>query len=313
MLFALPFLRRLVAVSLIALAPAPLTVASAAEPVALRVVPASLDLGLAAPEGERRGSVWLINATEEPVHVSEARRSCGCFTLTFAPTTLGAHQALEVPVVMKAPKVAGRHVEKSLRFFAGEQLVAEARVELETVRPEVDAVLRYLEARAADPASAAVYLAPGSRLWFGRKEGPGVARDSDGSGPWSAWDRELHATSRHAAPEWMGDAVRIRTTETNDYHRLLGIEPRPYHLTFYVDAALQIEGMLVSAIPGTEGTDDAREQFEAWAREQHPDAAEQLMPGGQLTPSLENAILCRALLREWRAATGREEVALEGR
>lgn len=162
--------------------------------------------------------------------------------------------------------------------------------------------------QAHDAEGIAACLSADARIWFEKKHGAGKPiHRGTGGGPWSEWDRFFRARSRRVGDDESGDGwVRTLVEETNDYYRLLDRPPKRYHATYYFDAADRIEGILIASVPASERekAEGRFDEFEVWVRAMHPGALEDLMPGGDIDPKLENAKRWRKLLVEWRREQG---------
>jgi hypothetical protein len=253
---------------------APAAESDAAGSGALVLVPSRVDLGACAPGEILPASTWVVNRGPEPVRI-----------LGGAPRRVGARMNEPVHVL-----VEGR---EPVRFG----------LDLFTEDTRIVRVRRYLEARERDE-PLEPFFAPDSRAWHGERDGPGEPRAPDGGGPWAEWDAELGAVTRAEDLALARDgAVEVVVTETNDYYRLLERAPARYRMSFWLDAHGRITGTLVRPLEGHEPDPGAKDEFLAWARGEREGEIEALYP---IRPSRENAQRMRALILEWRRATGRE-------
>jgi hypothetical protein len=170
--------------------------------------------------------------------------------------------------------------------------------------PLVKIVKAYRAAKKSEnPDSASVYLSEDSRIWFGKKEGPGKKRKL-GHGPWHEWDRFFNAKGKPVGSyEVNGREVSVVMEETNDYFRLLDRSGGRYRATYYFDEDDKIAGVLIAGT-GEERDMGRYDEFVAWATENRPGLLEQLMPDGELDPALEKAKLWKQVLTEWRSEAG---------
>lgn len=157
---------------------------------------------------------------------------------------------------------------------------------------------------AGDTARVDELQAPGARIWFEEKSGPGRPLNTKGKGPWAQWDTFFRARSEQSDYVIQGNAVRFTNVESNDWFRLVERVPLPYHIFYFFDDDDRISGKLVQAIEGRERSPDRLDEFEAWAAEKHPGLIEKLMPDGRIDPRPENARLWKTHLLEWRAEAG---------
>ena len=155
-----------------------------------------------------------------------------------------------------------------------------------------------------DLAGARALLVDGPRIWYGERDGDGSPWTL-GGGRWKAWDDYFRGTAVRAT-EWHvdGEVVWADVVETNDYYRLVERPPSRWRATYFIAEDGRIEGFLVGRIPGLERDGGRDAEFEAWARETHPEEAEYLMPGGSIDPTGDRPQRMRALLELWRAEGG---------
>jgi hypothetical protein len=153
-----------------------------------------------------------------------------------------------------------------------------------------------------DEAAVASYVAPGARLWFENKEGPGEPFGK-GGGSWDHWDQYFHA--RTTLTDWQdhGPSVTAVAHETNDFMRLLEWQPAPYTATYWFDDSSRIAEVLIKSLPWK--TVNRLPEFKEWAGAHHPDELAYLMPNGKLDPTGDRPERWRAILLEWRQGTKR--------
>lgn len=145
------------------------------------------------------------------------------------------------------------------------------------------------------------YLAPGARMWYDTKEGEGEPLKK-GQGSYAHWDHYFGSTSTLTDWQVHDGAVSAVVHETNAFYRLLDWTPAPYRMTWWLDAEGRIREALLTAIPGHD-TKGRLAEFQAWAREHHPDELDYLMPKGRIDPKGDRAERFAALLKEWRAGS----------
>lgn len=156
-----------------------------------------------------------------------------------------------------------------------------------------------------DYAAAATFLSDDPRVWYEKREGAGSPWRL-GAGRWRNWDRHFNGVSTlQGNLEADGDRVWGDFTETNDYYRLTGRGAGHYRMTWFFDSDGKIAGRMISAVPGAPERDPGRfDEFEAWAREHHPEELDYLLPGGRIDPTGDRAPRFRQLLERWREAIG---------
>jgi hypothetical protein len=157
---------------------------------------------------------------------------------------------------------------------------------------------------AGDYETARSYMGDDPRVWWGVREGPG-AQWALGGGPWRGWDAHFHGDSARITP-WRvdGDRVWADMRESNDYYRLLEREPGFWRRSYFFDGGDRITGTMIGAVddpPPPSGRDD---EFEAWARANHPGELDYLEPDGKIDPTGDRPQRYRALLNTWRASVG---------
>lgn len=81
-------------------------------------VPAEIDFGAYREAEAAPGRVWLINRSDEPLHLKKVTGDCGCIKLLdFEPGELAPHAALPVNFTYAAPKKDGVNKIKTLTFM----------------------------------------------------------------------------------------------------------------------------------------------------------------------------------------------------
>lgn len=194
----------------------------------------------------------------------------------------------------------------------GNAVSESSSTQLSDVHPFVVVVREYRRAVAQrDTAALQRLQAPGSRIWFEKREGEGRPLDPAGKGPWAEWDRFFHARSEASDFVVEDHAVRVTNREINDWYRLVEREPAPYHIVYFLDAQSRIEGKLVQAIPGVRPPTDRLREFESWAAKKYPGLLETLQPDGRIDPALEKAQVWKEKLQEWRSETGLPALQLD--
>ncbi|HEX9161777.1 MAG TPA: hypothetical protein VF980_08735 [Thermoanaerobaculia bacterium] len=157
-----------------------------------------------------------------------------------------------------------------------------------------------------DLVTAQSYLAPDARQWFESRSGEGEPYKVGGVSRWSHWDEYFH--SRNSLTNWRveGNAVIADVEETNDFMRMLDWHAKPYTMTWWLDDRSRITGVLVKSNP--EAPVSRLEEFKQWAREHHPEELAYLLPKNRIDPTGDRPERWRAILREWRNASGRPTV-----
>ena len=147
-----------------------------------------------------------------------------------------------------------------------------------------------------DLTGAQAYIAPGARLWFEEKTGPGEPYTLSG-GSWDHWDQYFH--SRNELSDWRteGQSVTASVHETNDFMQMLDWHAPAYTMTWWLDDQDRITGVLIKG--GGKPT-SRLDEFKAWAAKTHPDELAYLMPKGRIDPTGDRAERWRAILEEWR-------------
>jgi hypothetical protein len=189
--------------------------------------------------------------------------------------------------------------------LAGLALAASASERIETVQ-------KFRAARErGDLAAARALLAPDPRIWFDRKERKGSGQpwtlDED---DWDRWDRFFHSQTDYTHWKDRGDRVTALGHETNDYYRLLDWKPNPLAFTWWIDSSGKITGFLFHAMPGPRPVRSRMKEFQVWARKNRPAELDYLMPKGKIDPSGDRPRRWRAILIEWRHATGLPDIPL---
>ncbi|MCA9290783.1 MAG: hypothetical protein KDA25_06620 [Phycisphaerales bacterium] len=286
-----------------------------AAPSALRVVPEHVELTPASTGFPATGEMWVINGGDAPLTVTSFQLVCGCGRIApWTPTTLAPGEARHVPLRYTVPaKPVGTVLELPIRLEVEGHAASYGIVSTVIIDP-LERRVRDFRARRDDPGAARDFFAPGSRIWFERREGDGAVRAADGAGPWSDWDRELRARSR--ATDFDVDVAERRVTfllhETNDFGRLLERAPSVVRMTYWFDDADRVRGTLVEGVPPTDPAAAGRlEEFLEWASANRAEALAAIRPNGRIEPSAAAARRWREILLDWRRSTYAPAIDLE--
>ncbi|MHC4217094.1 MAG: DUF1573 domain-containing protein [Planctomycetota bacterium] len=110
-----------------------LTLAMTVGAPAAILAPDDLHFASRAPGEVVEASVWVINTDAEPLELLGAKASCGCTTVVgFAPQTLPAATAIEVPIRITAPKKAGQSKAVSVKFTVRDGATIMLPIRIET-------------------------------------------------------------------------------------------------------------------------------------------------------------------------------------
>lgn len=151
------------------------------------------------------------------------------------------------------------------------------------------------------------FLAPDARVWYEQKSGGGDPLTAGNSGRYQHWDEFFHSQSEMRDWTTNGNAVTATVHETNDFYRLLDWHPQPYRMTWWVNEQGQISGALIQSTPGKAAS--RLPEFREWAKANHPEELESLMPGGKIDPTGDRPERFKRILIEWRSAAGLPAVA----
>jgi hypothetical protein len=157
-------------------------------------------------------------------------------------------------------------------------------------------------ARRGDVATEQRYLAPDARMWFEKREGEGERLTAGRSGRYAHWDEYFHSTATDSDWTFENGAVSATVHETNDFYRLAEWTPKPYRMTWWLDSSGRIREALLTSMPGE--TVSRLDEFREWARREHPEELEYVMPKGRIDPTADRAERFKLLLLEWRKAIG---------
>lgn len=194
-------------------------------------------------------------------------------------------------------------------FAALSSLIVLASVAAWAEEPDLVATVEAFRAArdAGDNDLARSFLSDDPRVWYEKHEGPGDPLKL-GAGRYAVWDKHFNGRSELGSWTVDGNSVWAVAEETNDYFRLLEREDiSRYRITYFFDGEGRIEGYLISAAePDTPSPprNDRFEEFEAWARANHPEEWDYLRPGGKLDPTGDRAPRTRLLLEAWRREVG---------
>lgn len=171
-----------------------------------------------------------------------------------------------------------------------------------TAMSNIERVQAYRAARErGDLAAEQAFLAPDARMFYEKREGEGEPLTAGRSGRYAHWDEFFR--SQATLTDWTedGNAVSARVHETNDFYGLLDWTPRPYWMTWWLDANGRITAAMVQSLPG-ESTRGRMSEFQEWARAHHPGELAYLMPNGRIDPTGDRAERWKKILLEWRAS-----------
>lgn len=93
----------------------PVTAAASASPI--RLEPPALDFGLIQKGSTAEATVRLINTSDRPVRVLQAKTSCGCTVVDFSTEPFDPCESIEVTVRFKPGGKVGATPKKTVRFL----------------------------------------------------------------------------------------------------------------------------------------------------------------------------------------------------
>jgi hypothetical protein len=181
---------------------------------------------------------------------------------------------------------------------------------------EIDPIARVQSFVAArekeDDEASRAFLAPDARVWYEKREGPGVPWRIPGT--WTRWDRFFHGKITYDAKSWKesAGAVSAEGVEINDFYRLIERPAQRFRATWWVDRKGRLTGFLFAGLGPVGGASDSDrfDDAKAWIRANRPGELETLLPNGKFDPTGDRPERWRALLVEWRRAAGLKEIPL---
>lgn len=196
-----------------------------------------------------------------------------------------------------------------MRLFAALVIIAALQVSAGcTARPNdlssADTLARYYDA--ADHESVAAALAPDYRIWFGEKRGPGMSREE--ALAMLEWDLSLHPVHEHRIVHVEGDTVIAITHEQNDFSRLIDFPGWTAASLYRFDDAGRLAEQVYVPAPNQPRWQPYLDAALPWLREHRGEALARIYPDGRLNQSVNAAREWVAVLRDWRAATGRSTI-----
>jgi hypothetical protein len=150
---------------------------------------------------------------------------------------------------------------------------------------------------ASDFRAASDALADGFRLWFDRREGPGMSA-AEMRGLFE-WDRACAAELEQRELTFEGDRAIGVFHETNEFARLLGFPGWTARVTFWFDEHARIAGQLYEPLPGP-SFEEAFAPALRWLQANRPHELAAVYVDGRIVHSAESAERWLQLLREWR-------------
>ena len=152
------------------------------------------------------------------------------------------------------------------------------------------------------------YLGPDPRLWFGEKEGEGRAWNI--SGPIVDWYSALHGDTEYLWLRLDGETVLAEALVTDDFDRMLDIEPGLFELRWWIDTkSRKITGFFIIS---RQATGEANlGLFLQWAEAHYPDEFHSLFPDGRMLFEAGNVPAWISLLGRWRRTQGLSDLGLD--
>lgn len=120
--------------------------------------------------------------------------------------------------------------------------------------------------------------------------------------PMLAWDAATRWRGDVSVLETVGDTVRVRVVEDNDFLELTGLGPLTHDVTFVVSDGRIRESIVPSDPELQEAVDEALAPVLAWARETRPDDLDGLLGDAGIIYDGRSARGWVSLLREARRA-----------
>ncbi|MCZ6837130.1 MAG: hypothetical protein O7G85_15250 [Planctomycetota bacterium] len=105
-------------------------------------IPAQINLGNHLASADTPGKVWLINRSDEMIHLVKIKGNCGCITLpNFEPISIDPHHAIPIEFSIKAPKVIGKEKTKTLKMIFRDHEALEVSVTIAAVESPGEVVI----------------------------------------------------------------------------------------------------------------------------------------------------------------------------
>lgn len=279
---------------------------------AVRIEPERIEFPRGGPDEVFDFTIRVINDSDEAVGVMAATPNCPCTkTVGFRPSRLAPGEIVTINAQITASEEIGKTQGAMVLVMLQGGLVLPCSLSITTIDPRLRAVERYLEAMDSWGENVAQrFVSLDARRWFLTREGEGAPFFSRGA--WADWDEFFRSEREILSIEFDGDEVVVTSAEINDFYRLIEREPTPTTTRYWFDDEGKILGKVFEGRAAGERPDDRLEEFVDWLRARDPEVLARLMPVGEVDPSLERAIEWKALLIEWRRASGLGEAALEG-
>lgn len=173
----------------------------------------------------------------------------------------------------------------------------------QAARPRMEAFID--AAKSDDRSKMESFFAADARIWFDQKTGPG---SSVAVSPWRAWDDELHAQHVVESAAMDANTVRITSTETNDFARLIDFPGWRATSTYWFNGKGEITAQLYEPMDTTPSFRESFKPALEWTRANRPGELHAIYPNNDFAPSADTAKRWRAVLIEWRQATGKPAI-----
>lgn len=167
-------------------------------------------------------------------------------------------------------------------------------------RPRMRAFIEVLQAD--DLSAIDAYFARDARLWTGQKSGEGVPAGVDGR---REWDQALGAKRLIESATIEANAVIVTANQVNDFDRLIDFAGERTRTTYWFNDAGEIEAVVREPLRVTPSFQASFKPALEWAKANRAMELRAIHPNNNLLLTADAANRWRALLTEWRAATGR--------
>ncbi|HKY04665.1 MAG TPA: hypothetical protein VJQ56_07245 [Blastocatellia bacterium] len=164
-------------------------------------------------------------------------------------------------------------------------------------------VREYISAK--DREAKLAMLSPDYRIWFGKREGPGMTKPE--AARMLEWDFALNPRHRIEEVKVAGRDVVVRIHEDNDFSLLIGYPGWDAVSTYTVDESGLITSQLYVPKEGQPDWKPYLERALPWLREHRAEALARIYPNNRLSRTSESAREWVKQLRDWRAATGQPD------
>ena len=170
-------------------------------------------------------------------------------------------------------------------------------------RPRMEAFIEALQSE--DVSRADAYYAKGARMWIDQKSGEGSPAGLDAR---REWDQALNAKRLIESATIEANAVIVVATKVNDFDRMIDFAGERARTTYWFNDAGEIAEVVREPMRVTPSFQASFKPALEWAKSNRAEELRAIYPNNDFAQTADAAKRWRALLTEWRTATGRASI-----